>query len=261
MVGEQRGPRDLRPNPARGAFLSPTGVWGAMGVRSDDLLPYVGRFRCPHSPIADGWGRHRGVATGGQAMGGLPDGPLSLWLDQYGEYTAEPAVEGEVDVDVAVIGGGLTGLATTVHLKRQDPSVRVAVLEAKTVGYGASGRNGSFAMTVIGLGFGTTALLRGKDFLRRAHTYMERCVDELEHFIDEDRLDCAKIRPGFLRVATAPSYVTRLQKQVELMRSLGFDGIDWIDAAATRRKPGRILAQSSRSSSMKCSSSSTQRSM
>ena len=149
----------------------------------------------------------------------LPDGPLSLWLEQYGEYTAEPAVEGEVDVDVAVIGGGLTGLATTAHLKRQDPSVRVAVLEAKTVGYGASGRNGSFAMTVIGLGFATTALLRGKDFLRRAHAYMERCVDELEHFIDEDQLDCAKIRPGFLRVATTPSYVKRLQKQVELMRS------------------------------------------
>jgi glycine/D-amino acid oxidase-like deaminating enzyme len=168
-------------------------------------------------------------------MGVLPDGPLSLWLDQYGEYTAEPAVEGEVDVDVAVIGGGLTGLATTVHLKRQDPSLRVAVLEAKTVGYGASGRNGSFAMTVIGLGFGTTAMLRGKEFLRRAHSYMERCVDELERFIDMDGLECAKIRPGFLRVATAPSYVARLQKQVELMRSLGFDGIDWIDAAATRK--------------------------
>ena len=168
-------------------------------------------------------------------MGVLPDGPLSLWLDQYGEYTAESAVEGVVDVDVAVIGGGLTGLATTIHLRRHDPSLRVAVLEAKTVGYGASGRNGSFAMTVIGLGFGTTAMLRGKEFLRRAHTYMERCVDELERFIDEDGLDCAKIRPGFLRVATAPSYVKRLQKQVELMRSLGFDGIDWIDAATTRK--------------------------
>ena len=40
-------------------------------------------------------------------------------------------------------------------------------------------------MTVIGLGFGTTAMLRGKAFLRRAHAYMERCVDELEQFIDE----------------------------------------------------------------------------
>lgn len=164
----------------------------------------------------------------------LPDGPLSLWLEQYGEYVPEPPVEGNVDVDVAVIGGGLTGLATAIHLKRRDSSARVAVLEARTVGYGASGRNGSFAMTVIGLGFATTALLRGKDFLRRAHSYMERCVDELERFIDEDGLDCAKIRPGFLRVATTASYVSRLQKQVELMTSLGFEGIEWIDAAATR---------------------------
>ena len=164
----------------------------------------------------------------------LPDSPLSLWLAEYGEYQPEESVEGELGVDVAVIGGGFTGMATAIALKRRDPSLDVAVLEAKTVGYGASGRNGSFAMTVVGLGFGTTALLRGKDFLRRAHSYMESCVDRLERFIDEAGLDCDKLRPGFLRVATTPTYVTRLRKQVELMTSLRFDGISWIDAAATR---------------------------
>jgi glycine/D-amino acid oxidase-like deaminating enzyme len=164
----------------------------------------------------------------------LPDSSPALWLTEYGEYTPEPALAGDHAVDVAVIGGGLTGLATAIALKRRDPSLDVAVLEAKTVGYGASGRNGSFAMTVIGLGFATTAMLRGKSFLRRAHAYMERCVDELERFIDEAGLECEKRRPGFLRVATTPSYVKRLRKQVKLMSSLGFEGISWIDAAATR---------------------------
>jgi glycine/D-amino acid oxidase-like deaminating enzyme len=164
----------------------------------------------------------------------LPDTPLSLWLDQNGQYAPEPSVTGQVDTDVAVMGGGLTGLATAIHLKRHDPSLRVVVLEARNVGYGASGRNGSFAMTVMGLGFGVTAMLRGRDFLRRVHSYMERCVDELERFIDEDGLDCSKIRPGFLRVATTPSYVKRLQHQVKLMGSLGFEGIDWIDGPTTR---------------------------
>jgi len=168
-------------------------------------------------------------------MRDLPDSPPSLWLAEYGEYQPEAALAGELEVDAAVIGGGLTGLATAIALKRRAPSLDVAVVEAKTVGYGASGRNGSFAMTVIGLGFGTTAMLRGKDFLRRAHSYMERCVDELERFIDEAGLRCDKLRPGFLRVATTPSYVKRLQKQVELMASLGFEGITWLDAAATRR--------------------------
>jgi glycine/D-amino acid oxidase-like deaminating enzyme len=164
----------------------------------------------------------------------LPDSPQSLWLAEYGDYRPEPALAGDVQVDAAVIGGGLTGLATAIALKRRASSLDVAVLEAEAVGYGASGRNGSFAMTVIGLGFGTTAMLRGKDFLRRAHSYMERCVDELERFIDEAGLKCDKLRPGFLRVATAPGYVKRLQRQVELMESLGFEGISWVDATATR---------------------------
>jgi len=167
-------------------------------------------------------------------MTSLPDSPLSLWLDQYGPYEAAAPVEGELTADVAVIGGGFTGLATAIALKDLDPSLDVAVLEAKTVGYGASGRNGSFAMTVVGLGFGTTAALRGKKFFKAAHTYMERAVDELEAFIDREPLDCDKIRPGFLRVATTESYVKRLHKQVDLMQSLGFDGITWIDAAEAR---------------------------
>jgi glycine/D-amino acid oxidase-like deaminating enzyme len=166
---------------------------------------------------------------------GLPDSPPSLWLAEYGDYQPESALAGDISVDVAVIGGGYLGMATAIALRRRDPAPSVAVLEAKTAGYGASGRNGSFAMTVIGLGFGTTAMLRGKRFLRRAHSYMEQCVDQLEVFIDEAGLDCAKVRPGFLRVATTPAYVKRLQKQVALMSSLGFGGIEWIDADATRK--------------------------
>jgi glycine/D-amino acid oxidase-like deaminating enzyme len=128
----------------------------------------------------------------------LPDSPLSLWLADYGDYQPEPPLRGDIDVDVAIIGGGYTGMATAIALKHRDPSLDVAVLEARTVGYGASGRNGSFAMTVVGLGFGTTALLRGKRFLQRAHAYMEGCVDRLEEFIDEAGLECDKVRPGFL---------------------------------------------------------------
>ncbi|MFN8159816.1 MAG: FAD-binding oxidoreductase [Solirubrobacterales bacterium] len=173
----------------------------------------------------------------------LPESPLSLWLAEYGPYEPEQPLSGEIEADVAVIGGGLTGMATAIALKRQDPSLEVAVLEARTVGYGASGRNGSFAMTVVGLGFSTTALIRGKAFLRSAHSYMERCVDELEGFIDSEGLECDKIRPGFLRVATTPGYVKRLRRQVELMSSLGFGGISWIGAEETRRMvdSGRYL--------------------
>jgi glycine/D-amino acid oxidase-like deaminating enzyme len=177
---------------------------------------------------------HSSPGPAGGSPPDLPDSPPSLWLAEYGEYRPQPHLAGDLDVDVAIIGGGYTGMATAIALKRRDPSLDVAVLEARTVGYGASGRNGSFAMTVVGLGFGTTALLRGRRFLQRAHSYMERCVDGLERFIDEAGLDCDKLRPGFLRVATTPGYEKRLRRQAELMASLGFDGISWIDAASTR---------------------------
>jgi len=166
----------------------------------------------------------------------LPDSPLSLWLDTYGPYTPEPPLKGEIDADVAIIGGGFTGLATARELRRADPSLTVAVLEAKTVGYGASGRNGSFAMTVVGLGLGPTAMLKGRQFLRDAHAYMEQAVDNLDRLILDEKLECSRIRPGFLRVATAPGYVRRIQHDIELIRSLGFSGIEWIGRDEVRSR-------------------------
>ena len=166
----------------------------------------------------------------------LPDAPVSLWLDTYGSYFPEPNLQGEIDVDVAIIGGGFTGLVTAYELKRAEPSMRVAVLEAMSVGYGASGRNGSFAMTVVGLGFGTTALIRGRQFLKEAHIYMERAVDSLDELILREGLECDRQRPGFLRVATTHRYINRLKHDVDMMKSLGFNGIDWLDADIVRKR-------------------------
>ena len=167
-------------------------------------------------------------------MDSFPDSPLSLWLDIYGEYTPEPPLEGELRVDIAIIGGGFSGLVTAYELKKAEPALRVALLEARQVGYGASGRNGSFAMTVVSLGFGTTAMLRGAEYLKAAHTYMERAVDRTDELILSEGLDCGRIRPGFLRVATTEGYIRRLQHDVNLMQSLGFSGIDWIEQDAVR---------------------------
>ena len=135
-------------------------------------------------------------------MNVFPEPPKSFWLDTYPEYQPEPALSEDISVDIAIIGGGFAGMSTAYELKRLESTLRVAILEAKEVGYGASGRNGSFAMTVVGLGIGTTAMLHGKQFLKDAHYYMERAVDTLDNMIQHENLDCERTRPGFLRVAT-----------------------------------------------------------
>jgi glycine/D-amino acid oxidase-like deaminating enzyme len=169
-------------------------------------------------------------------MDRLPDSPLSCWLDLYGDYQPEPSLEGDLTVDIAVVGGGFTGLTTAYELLRVEPSLKVAVLEAKTAGYGASGRNGSFGMTVIGLGFSYTAFLKGKAFLKDAYTYMVRAVEAMDELIQREKLDCQRIRPGFLRVATTPAYIRRLQSEVELMESLGISDFTWLSAEETRSR-------------------------
>jgi len=166
----------------------------------------------------------------------LPDSPLSLWLATYGPYVPEPPLRGDLEVDIAIVGGGFAGLMTAYELKSAEPTLRVAVFEAREVGYGASGRNGSFGMTVVGLGFGAMAKLRGRQFLRDAHAYMERAVDTMGEIIAREELDCDCIRPGFLRTATTAGYVRRLEHDVALMQSLGFQGIDWMDGESLRKR-------------------------
>src|SRR4029078_2898214 len=159
-----------------------------------------------------------------------------FWHAGYGPYRPNAPLAGNVDADVAIVGGGFTGIATAYWLLEAEPSLEVVVLESEVVGYGASGRNGSFAITVVGLGLDILAKLRGKDFAVAAHRYMERAVDTVGELVGKEKLDCDYIRPGFLRMATTPAYVKRIRKEVELVHELGLDGVEWLDRHSPARR-------------------------
>jgi glycine/D-amino acid oxidase-like deaminating enzyme len=69
------------------------------------------------------------------------------WLDEAPPDPEAEPLSGEAEADVAVVGGGYTGLWTALELKQRAPALRVTVLEAEHVGYGPSGRNGGFLET------------------------------------------------------------------------------------------------------------------
>ena len=80
------------------------------------------------------------------AAGAFPDGhPRSYWAATAAGYVPRPSLDGDLDVDVAVVGGGFTGLAAAYHLL--EYGYRTAVLERHRVGWGASGRNAGFLLT------------------------------------------------------------------------------------------------------------------
>lgn len=158
----------------------------------------------------------------------------SFWLDHYGSYTPSPPLQGELNVEVAVIGGGFTGLSTAINLLKLEPGLQVAVLEAEVVGYGASGRNGGFSMTLFGLEPAVTKMFFGQERTVEAHRYMERAVDYTDALIKEHDIQSDYWFPGFLRAATTPGYVRRIQHDLEILTSMGVIGIEWIDEEALR---------------------------
>ena len=159
----------------------------------------------------------------------------SFWLEQSGaSYSESPALEGMLRADVLIVGGGLTGISTAYHLKKANPGMRVAVLEADVVGSGGSGRNAGIVNTQFGLSLGFTARRFGAANALAAHRYMERAVDYAGELVRAHALKCAWEPSGFLRVATTPAYALRIQREVALAHALGIAGIEWIGAVEAR---------------------------
>jgi len=159
----------------------------------------------------------------------------SYWMTTR-EYTPGAPLQADTDVDVAIVGGGFTGLSSAYHIKKAEPNLKVALLESEVIGFGASGRNGGFNMTLFGLTLSITALRFGKQKAREAHHYMERAVDYLRELVAELGIDCDYEHPGFLRVATSEKYKKRILHEIELACKLGLEGIEWLDEAQTREQ-------------------------
>ena len=70
--------------------------------------------------------------------------PHGYWLEEAGAVAPAAPLEGDIDADVVVIGGGFTGLWAAWHLKQLEPEARIVLLEADGCGRGPSGRNGGF---------------------------------------------------------------------------------------------------------------------
>ena len=157
----------------------------------------------------------------------------SFWLSSR-PYQPGPSLPGSTKADVVIIGGGFTGLSTAYYLRRARSDLRVIVLESEVVGYGASGRNGGFAMTLFGLTLGATAIRFGRERAAEAHRYMLSAVDHVGEMVRSLDIDCDYERTGLLVVATSRAWEKRLQKEVKLAHSLGLEDLEYWDGTKTR---------------------------
>jgi len=126
------------------------------------------------------------------------------WLHEAPPVPALPALSGDVDADVVVIGGGYTGLWTAWNLLQAEPDLAVVVLEAERCGHGPSGRNGGF---VNSLWYSLPRLIDafGRDPAVAVARASQASVDAIGAFCAHEGVDAWFARVPHLLVSAAPS--------------------------------------------------------
>ena len=158
--------------------------------------------------------------------------PRSYWLDDLPAREPQPRLEGVVDADVCIVGGGFTGLWAALHAKREDSARSVVVLESGRCGEGASGRNGGFldASLTHGLANGLSRFADEMEMLERlgAENFAGLRAD-----LESYGIDCEYELTGSLEVALESYQADSLVQDAELERRFGHDAVV-LDADAIR---------------------------
>jgi glycine/D-amino acid oxidase-like deaminating enzyme len=145
----------------------------------------------------------------------------SQWLaDIERDLPAATELTGDIDVDVAIVGGGFVGLWTAIALKDLEPDLRVAILEMNRCGSGASGLNGGFVMSWWPK---IASLLRlcGEDDALWLADETSRSVETLGSFLSSNQIDAEYRRSGWLWTATTPAHIGAWNSVVEIATGLG----------------------------------------
>ena len=146
----------------------------------------------------------------------------SMWLDTFpGPLVPRPALDGDVQCDVAIVGGGFTGLWTAFHLTELDPTLRITVLEREVCGFGASGRNGGWAEGELAGSLDKYAAISSMDAALRQLRAMFATVDDMQRTIAAEGIDCGFAKGGALRLARSRPQAKRQREEIDHHRSLG----------------------------------------
>ncbi len=171
---------------------------------------------------------------------------LSLWMDTLGrELTARAPLDGDTSADVVIVGGGFTGLWTAYYLTERNPSLSIVVIEREICGFGASGRNGGWAVGELAADFSAYARRAGPDAARRLMAHVHGSVDEIGRVIAAEGIECGFAKGGVIRFARSRAQRVRQVEEIEENRANGI-GEDVIrllgvDEVRTFARPTNLL--------------------
>ena len=161
---------------------------------------------------------------------------VSLWFDQLAEPLVPRApLRGDTEVDVAVVGAGLTGLWTAYYLQQLEPDLRVALLEKEIAGFGASGRNGGWCSALFPVPIENLVREAGRDAAVAQFAAMQGAVTEIEQVTAREGIAADIVRGGTVVLARSTPQLERARAEHVEALEFGLD-IDLLDADQARKR-------------------------
>ena len=140
----------------------------------------------------------------------------AVWVTESERSRPESSLATPRSADIAIIGGGFTGVSTAWHLSQRHPDLGIVLLEACELGHGASGRNGGQVLHWVN---GVTP--QSPDALRRIHAATQIGIDLAEHFAARFAPPGTFRSHGCLEVYTDPQRAEAAHRRVEALRAAG----------------------------------------
>jgi glycine/D-amino acid oxidase-like deaminating enzyme len=157
------------------------------------------------------------------------DDNRSLWVTQTPDYRALPPLREAITADLAIIGGGFTGVSTAYHFSRRYPDKRVVLLEAKTLANGASGRNGGMMLNWI-----SGVADHGREMTTRIYRITSAGIQTVMEIIERHRLPVSYRLDGTLTAYTNAQRAEAAHAEVEYHNGLGIP-TRFLDSGALSR--------------------------
>lgn len=148
-----------------------------------------------------------------------------------------PPLTGDLRCDVAIIGGGYTGLWTAHQLKLAEPTLDVQIIESDYAGSGASGHGDGFVTPTIGHSLEAFTRAFGTERARVAYSVVGRSILELQRFCRKHSIDAQLEPTGYFQVATNSAQLRRLEHDLELIDRLGANSyLELLSRSAMRER-------------------------
>jgi glycine/D-amino acid oxidase-like deaminating enzyme len=148
--------------------------------------------------------------------------PAPYWWDGLSSlFGTRPALTDDLEVDVAIVGAGYTGLWTAHELLQADPDLNIAVLEKSHIAFGASGRNGGWCYDGFSAGLDRVEALSDLDTARGFGRVLRETVDEVGRVVDEEDIDCDFHKGGSVEFLRNGGQLARAHREVEAAHRYG----------------------------------------